>query len=349
MSIIQTLGSPIRKLISLNDHPVVCQTKNFTVVGFGVFAAIEAVVILMFLYVYLVAAGYHLHHIPAFALPLVVTFVWFGARGFHWWALGRKFWHKPKKYLNETGFYLQGGLLGGMLSVLIFAPFAQVPIAVLADALALGVLLGQVVGRLGCYNYGCCFGKPTQTALGVRYSHKHSKVGRWRKHWLHIRLHPTQLYMVIQNILGFAIIMVFATASITPGVVFYLVMVWEGCARLCVEPLRADMSFSEGRNWRTVQVASCLALVGAVGAAWLLLTENEIHSSVVFSGAGQKAFVQWLSSPNLWLINFSSILFIFVGYGVHGKQIGTFPVWSTVLSDLKMRLRARLTKVEKRS
>jgi prolipoprotein diacylglyceryltransferase len=263
--------------------------------------------------------------------------------------LGEKFWRKPKKYLHETGFYLQGGLLGGMLSILIIAPFAQVPLAVLADALGLGVLLGQVVGRIGCYNYGCCFGKPTKSVLSVCYTHEHSKVGRWRANWLHTRLHPTQLYMALQNFLGFICIVVLLKQPLASGMVFFLVMVWEGCARLSIEPLRADMNFSEGRNWRTVQVASGLALVGAIGAVWLWLNYHANASGVVFSGAIQSAFSQWLNSPHLWWFNFCSLMFIFVGYGVHGKKIGTFPEWSKVWSDLDMRLRARMVKTEKSS
>jgi len=326
---------PISKLVALNNYPVVWQSKRFTFVGFGVFAAIETLAIVACLYVYLVASGHQLNQVPVFTLPLGVVCVWLGARSFHWWALGAKFWRKPKKYLNETGFYLQGGLIGGMVAIAVLSQWSTVPLLVLADGLAWGVLLGQFIGRLGCYNYGCCFGKPTRLSLSVCYSHPASKVARWRNQWLHMRLHPTQLYMAGQNIIGFGVVLYVMQEPLAQGFIFFLVMLWEGIGRLMVEPLRADMSFTEGRNWRTVQVASGLAVCGALGIGWLNGLSVTAVAVVEFSDVVGASLSQFLNVPHLWWANTLALMAILFGYGLHGDQLGTFPKWKLVWADLR--------------
>jgi len=69
----------------------------------------------------------------------------------------------------EGGMSVQGSVLGGMLAVIFFTQKYRISFWELADIMAPGVLLGQAVGRIGCYLNGCCYGKPTSSFLGVIY------------------------------------------------------------------------------------------------------------------------------------------------------------------------------------
>ncbi|HEX7118783.1 MAG TPA: prolipoprotein diacylglyceryl transferase family protein [Longimicrobiales bacterium] len=61
-----------------------------------------------------------------------------------------------------------GGLVGGTLAFLAARTLLRVERAS-TDALAVALPIGMAVGRIGCFLAGCCFGRPTGAAWGVRY------------------------------------------------------------------------------------------------------------------------------------------------------------------------------------
>lgn len=65
------------------------------------------------------------------------------------------------------GLSVQGAVLGGLLAVIWYCRRNKVPFWPVADTLAPGLLMGQAVGRLGCFFNGCCFGIPHH--FGVVY------------------------------------------------------------------------------------------------------------------------------------------------------------------------------------
>lgn len=66
------------------------------------------------------------------------------------------------------GISVQGSILGGLLAVIWYCRKYKVPLLPMVDTLAPGVLVGQAIGRLGCFLNGCCYGIPHEH-LGVIY------------------------------------------------------------------------------------------------------------------------------------------------------------------------------------
>jgi phosphatidylglycerol:prolipoprotein diacylglycerol transferase len=69
----------------------------------------------------------------------------------------------------------QGGLefLGGMILVIVFLMIylkhKKLPMWEYLDILAIGVMIGLGFGRIGCFFNGCCYGKTTESVIGVRF------------------------------------------------------------------------------------------------------------------------------------------------------------------------------------
>jgi phosphatidylglycerol:prolipoprotein diacylglycerol transferase len=62
-----------------------------------------------------------------------------------------------------------GGLLAALVAIVFVCRHYRVAIALASDVLAPALALGHAFGRVGCFLAGCCYGAPTQSALGVSF------------------------------------------------------------------------------------------------------------------------------------------------------------------------------------
>lgn len=101
------------------------------------------------------------------------------------------------------GLTLQGSVIGALLAVIWYARRRKISFWKFADYLAPGVLLGQAVGRVGCFLNGCCYGIPTSSSLGVVFppgSDAYAAYGAQP-------LLPAQLFAVGYNLLALGILL----------------------------------------------------------------------------------------------------------------------------------------------
>lgn len=97
-----------------------------------------------------------------------------------------------------SGLTVWGAILGAALGVWIYSKFSDFQFGYIADLTAPGIILAQVLGRVGCTINGCCYGEQTDLACGVIYSHPESFAP------LGIAVHPTQVYEIIFLLILFA-------------------------------------------------------------------------------------------------------------------------------------------------
>ena len=69
----------------------------------------------------------------------------------------------------KGGLELLGGVVVAIAVILFYLKYHQLPIRRYLDILAIGLMLALVFGRIGCFLNGCCFGKPTDFSLAVRF------------------------------------------------------------------------------------------------------------------------------------------------------------------------------------
>lgn len=98
-----------------------------------------------------------------------------------------------------------------------------------ADLAAPGIMLGLVCGRLGCFLNGCCYGKPTDSWIGVVFPQRQ------------VRVHPTQLYESAACFVIFCILYyVVRPRRRAFGDVFAAMLILYGIARSVIELWRDD-------------------------------------------------------------------------------------------------------------
>jgi phosphatidylglycerol:prolipoprotein diacylglycerol transferase len=132
--------------------------------------------------------------------------------------------------LTQGGLTIYGGVVLALIAVTIWVLLKKLDWFVTADVAAVGMPLAIAIGRIGCYLNGCCYGKPTDSFLGVVFPVLHDGLAR----------HPTQLYEVAYSLVIFAILYVFRAHFTRDGGLFFAFLGLYGIFRFANEFLRVN-------------------------------------------------------------------------------------------------------------
>ena len=132
-----------------------------------------------------------------------------------------------------------------------------------ADVLAPAVVLGQAVGRLGCFAAGCCYGRPANVPWAVTFRDEYARrvVGTP----LDTPLHPTQLYESLACLAIFGLLVAIAARKRFHGQVALSYVVLYAVARFVIEFFRGDAARGTvfGGALSTSQFIAVLMILGA--------------------------------------------------------------------------------------
>jgi phosphatidylglycerol:prolipoprotein diacylglycerol transferase len=126
-----------------------------------------------------------------------------------------------------------------------------------ADLFAPGIALGHVIGRMGCFFAGCCYGRPTDLPWAVTFTSPLAAeiVGTP----LHVPLHPTQLYESFAELAILLGLLAFEKRGRAfPGRTFWAYMLVYGITRFVIEGFRGDPRGVVFGLWSTSQFISLL-------------------------------------------------------------------------------------------
>ena len=135
--------------------------------------------------------------------------------------------------MGQGGYVFYGGAIGGILSGALYAAARGIPVLKLADVTAPTILLGQAIGRLGCFLAGCCYGQPTELPWGVRFPAGGLPPSD-------VDLHPTQLYEFAATSLMIGLLLAWRRVRPIYGLGLPILGGLYGSWRIFNESLRGD-------------------------------------------------------------------------------------------------------------
>jgi len=136
--------------------------------------------------------------------------------------------------LSRSGFVFYGGIVSGILTLLILAKKYKINLLRAADIGALGIPLGHALGRIGCFCYGCCYGKPTDSSWGILF-HPESPAGL-----LGTKVIPTQLISALFLFLIFFLLLILKKYRRFDGQILLSYGICYGIFRFIIEFYRGD-------------------------------------------------------------------------------------------------------------
>ncbi|NQV19761.1 MAG: prolipoprotein diacylglyceryl transferase [Armatimonadetes bacterium] len=204
LSILFFLIHHCKKIICLlNKNPLLIKTKTFHIVYFGIFAAVGVFAFCSIFLFYIDAKCYTFHYSYFIIFGIIYICLLVFNKIFHIFAIGRDFFSSPSFYLNQTAMYNQSGIFAMIISIFIISYLENIPLIIALDGAAYAVVIALFFGRIGCFNYGCCFGKPSNNYFTVIYTNLNSKILRLYPELKNVAVIPTQLYSALFNLILF--------------------------------------------------------------------------------------------------------------------------------------------------
>lgn len=234
---ISALAAPIQQRVHrLANWTVLFRWRGYVFVTFGLFGGLATLVGGMIGAYLMLGQG-----VPVADSALILGGLLMGhlvaARAFllPWWGLHLV--RRPVHVLRTVEFASWGGYVAIAIVMGVYASATDFGFFQLTDIAARAGPLAHAIGRLGCFTFGCCFGRPTRLPLAVRYDSPEAKASRVAG-LRGVPLHPVPLYEAAYNVLLFAILNAVALVGAPVGMPSALYLVLYGTGRFCLETLR---------------------------------------------------------------------------------------------------------------
>ena len=252
-------------------------------------------------------------------LFLVVPAVLIGLRSFSIMLEWRELFRRPLQTLIKPGYMLHGGIAGGTIALVSIAYLTGTPVLKLLDGPALAMPLGEAIARLGCYVYGCCWGRPTTSRFGVRYTSPESKVVRCAPHLHNVKIHPAQLYALVVYLGMFAVFYALLPVAPFDGFFAGTYLIAHSLIRLSLEYFRQD---DRGKLWGKLTHTNLYSAAMILGGI-VVLGYSMAYSGTTSLDLGYR-LVHVVSNGSIgpWIAMYG-LVFGFA-YGVHYKKVGSW-------------------------
>lgn len=245
-------------------YPVLFQIGPLTIYSLGVFWALGALAAVWILQLELKRYQQN----PELASTIVMSAAIGGLIGARFLFIIEEWEHFTRAplalLLSGSGFSWFGGLLGGGLAAAGLIRKHRLPFWQAADMCAPALALAYGIGRIGCFLAGdATWGKVADVPWAMAFP---DAVAGWADPLTGIpyppgtRVHPTQLYELVQSLIVFGILWTVRERALPPGAVFHLYLILAGMMRFIVEFWRVNPVIGAGLTeyqWMSAALIAC--------------------------------------------------------------------------------------------
>lgn len=252
-----------------------------------------------------------------FYLFVLMPSVLVGLRSFSIMLEWRELFKNPVATIVKPGYMLHGGVFGAIVAIAGYTWYTGTSALILFDGAAIGVTVGESIARLGCYVYGCCWGRPTTSKFGIRYTSPHSKVVRCAPHLHNVAIHPAQLYALVIHLAMFAALLYLLPVKMFDGMIGSVYLISHAFFRYVLETFRQD---DRGKLWGPFTHTNLYMGVLVLFAAGVFVYGWQ--SGQLTPATTEVTWWSVVSNPTLWPW-LAAIGAVFGSvYGIHYKRVG---------------------------
>lgn len=157
----------------------------------------------------------------------------------------------------QDGWVVYGGIIGGIFAAMVYSKLKGLKFLAYFDVLIPSVALAQGFGRIGCVFAGCCYGRETNSPLGMVFrTSLYAPNG--------VSLVPTQLISSGLNFIHFFILIWFAKKKKADGQVGAMYLILYSIGRFILEYYRGDLIRGTVGSFSTSQFISIFTVAAGI-------------------------------------------------------------------------------------
>ena len=145
----------------------------------------------------------------------------------------QNFLQDPMRYITGSGFVVFGGIIGGALTIYGYCKWKKMDFWSYLDLMIPSVALAQGFGRIGCFLAGCCYGKETDSCIGITFTNSQFAPNN-------VSLLPSQLFMAAGDFVIAAVLLCYSKKNPSKGKTSMLDLMLYSAGRFLVEFTRND-------------------------------------------------------------------------------------------------------------
>lgn len=157
------------------------------------------------------------------------------------------------------GFAVYGGIIGGALGIIVYCKIKHISIVQTFDMVAPALIIGQSIGRIGCFFAGCCYGELVANPSMQWFPFAIQMADGWH--------YSTFFYESFLCLLGFIALFILYKKTNIRGLYSGCYFVYYGIVRCILEQFRGDSLYVGNSGIRVSWLLSILVIV--LGIVWL--------------------------------------------------------------------------------
>ncbi len=241
-------------MINIGVNPVAIAIGSLAIRWYGILVALAIGVLILWV-VWQVKKGLKVSYDNVLTAALVgIPSGIIISKLLHLWDRMDYYRYHPEQMFTTEGLTIYGAILGAALGVWVYSKVGKFEFGYFADAVVPGLVLAQVVGRIGCTINGCCYGVETSLPWGIVYTHPESFAA------LGVR-HPTTVYEIIFLLIVFVALLKLRGRFEPDGSLFLGYLGIYSLWRVGIDFLREGTPFFVGLHQAQIIALLTLAVV----------------------------------------------------------------------------------------
>ncbi len=253
---------------------VAFQIFGFNIYWYGIFIGMGVILGVLFAMQEAKRTGQNPEHYLDFML-YALLFIILGARLYYVLFSWEYFSQNPSQIfaIREGGLAIYGGIIGGILTGIVFCKVKKLPFWQMADTIAPSLVFGQALGRWGNFFNREAFGGYTDNFFAMRYQISQVQTNYLTPDILqntvvangveYIQVHPTFLYESLWSLGVLAVLLILRKHKKFHGQIFAVYFFGYALGRVWIEGLRTDQLLIG--SIPVSQALSAVLIVASVG------------------------------------------------------------------------------------
>lgn len=265
-------------MVNISIDPILLRWGPITIGWHGIWGAVGMIIAFLVVVLEGRRKGIDQHYLSELVVWAALL-GYAGARLLHVLDRWEFYGNQPLRILaiHRGGTTVYGALIGGTIAMLAYARWKHLSFWNLADAVALGIPVAQILGRFGCTINGDIWGMPTGGTWGLVYWHPNTEIPA---HMLGVPTFPIPTMLQVWNTGLLALLLVLRMRLHVSGVLFLICVMLYSVGRFIVNIWQPNEPFLFGLK-QTQVIALSIIGFGSLLLVYLMTKQSRKADSTV--------------------------------------------------------------------